>query len=226
MDYSHRRPDGSVRQVSDSLMAEFKTKHGRLVYDASGIYPDLSTPDKSYNNITYSLVSKMLHFDFATHYRSSHPVIPAARKFELTDADYEDFIKFLAGRDYGYITKSEKNLQELKTQALKEKYFDEIKSEYEALERRLQENKKDDLVRYKAEIKEVLEAEIVARYYFQSGKMEASFKSDSSIKEAVRVLKDKKLYAVILKGDGPYKTIGKPKSVAFVKSDNTAGSTH
>jgi carboxyl-terminal processing protease len=226
MDYAHRKSDGSVAQVSDSLLAEFKTKHGRLVYDGSGIYPDLLTSDKHYNNITYSLVSKMLHFDFATHYRSTHPVIPAARKFQMSDAEYDEFVKFLAARDYGYTTKSEKNLQELKSQALKEKYFDSIKNEYEALERRLQENKKDDLVRYKAEIKEVLEAEIVARYYFQTGKMEASFKTDSDIKEALRVLNNNKLYTNILKGDGPYKTIGKPKSVAYVKSLNTTDASN
>lgn len=217
LDYSQRNADGSGSRISDSLMTEFKTRHGRSVFDGSGIHPDLATPEKQYNNISYSLVNKHLPFDFATQYRISHPSLPAPRAFRMSDADYNEFIKFLANKDYSYTTRSEKNLQELKAIAMKEKYFDDIKQEYAALESKLQQHKKDDLIRYKEEIREILEEEIASRYYFQSGKLEASFKSDGDLKEAARVLGDKKLYATILKGEGTYKIIGKP--VAFVKSD-------
>lgn len=218
MDYSHRNANGGVTQISDSLMHEFKTRHGRLVYDGSGIYPDVATPETQYSNITHSIISKMLHFDFATHYRNTHPVLPTSRKYKMSDAEYAQFLKFIADRDYSYTTKSEKHLQDFKIQSIKEKTFDNIKKELEALETRLQENKKDDLIKNKEEIKEVLEAEIVARYYYQSGKVEASFKNDTDLKEALRVLNNKKLYADILRGDGTYKVIGKPKSVAYVNS--------
>lgn len=224
MDYTNRQANGSVSQISDSLMTEFKTRHGRLVYDASGIHPDIATPAKQYTNVTYSIISKMLHFDYATYYRRTHPNLPAARNYKMSDTEYDEFVEFLSGRDYSYTTKSEKNLQELKNLIVKENYFDSIKSEYAALEARLLRNKKDDLIRSKEEIKEILEAEIVSRYFFQTGKLEASFKSDTSIKEALRVMNDRKLYAIILKGDGPYKIIGKPKSVAYVKTE-AAGSS-
>ena len=225
LDYAHRRADGSVAQISDSLKAEFKTRHGRFVYDGSGIHPDIITPAKQYANITYSIISKMLHFDYATYYRSTHPVLPAARYYKMSDAEYDEFVKFLSGRDYSYTTKSERNLQELKKLAEKENYFDSIKNEYAALEARLLRNKKNDLIRSKAEIKEILEAEIVSRYFFQNGKLEASFKNDLGIKEALRVIRDNKLYTIILRGDGPYKIIGKPKSVAFVKNNSADPST-
>jgi carboxyl-terminal processing protease len=220
LDYSHRNADGSVSKISDSLMTEFKTRHGRSVYDGSGIHPDLPTAEKHYNNISYSIVNKQLHFDFATQYRATHPTLAAARSFKMSEADYQAFVKFLSNKDYSYTTRSEKNLQELKAIAIKEKYFDSIKDEYTALEHKLQQNKKDDLIRYKDEIRELLEEEIASRYYFQSGKLEASFKSDDDLKEAVRVLNDKKLYATILKGEGAYKTIGKP--VAFAKPGTSA----
>jgi carboxyl-terminal processing protease len=216
LDYSHRNADGSGSKISDSLMTEFKTRHGRSVYDGSGIHPDLATAEKHYNNISYSIVNKLLHFDFATQFRASHPGLAPARNYRLSDAEYNEFVKFLSGKDYSYTTRSEKNLQELKAIAIKEKYFDNIKEEYTALAHKLQQNKKDDLVRYKEEIRELLEEEIASRYYFQSGKLEASFKSDQDLKEAVRVLNDRKLYATILKGEGAYKTIGKP--VAFVNA--------
>ena len=162
-------------------------------------------------------MSKMLHFDYATQYRASHAILPDARSFKLSDAEYQDFVRFLQNKDYTYTTKSEKNLQELKSIALKEKYFESIKTEYAALEKKLLDNKKDDLTRYKDELKEILEEEIASRYYFQRGELEASFKTDAGVKEALRVLQNKKLYATILNGEGPYKTIGKP--VAFVKTN-------
>jgi carboxyl-terminal processing protease len=224
LDYSHRNADGSVSKISDSLMTEFKTRHGRSVYDGSGIHPDVATAEKHYNNISYSIVNKLLHFDFATRYRATHPSLPAARSYRMSDADYNEFVKFLADKDYSYTTRSEKNLQELKAIAIKEKYFDHIKEEYTALEKKLQQNKKDDLIRYKEEIREILQEEIASRYYFQSGKLEASFKNDEDLKEAVRVLNDRKLYATILKGEGTYKTIGKP--VAFLKSDDNSAESN
>ncbi|QNF32489.1 S41 family peptidase [Adhaeribacter swui] len=220
LDYTHRNLDGSVRRISDSLMAEYKTANGRSVYDGSGIYPDLITKEKNYHNIAYSIISKSLHFDYATRYRATHATIPDARNFNLSNADYQDFIKYLADKKYDYTTKSEKNLEELKAIAEKEKYFDDIKEEYSALKSKLAQNKKDDLSRCQNEIKEVLESEIVSRYYFQKGRLEASFRTDPDVKEAIKVLTDKNLYVAILKGHGPYKVIGKPKMDALVNAGN------
>ena len=217
LDYTHKNTDGSASKVSDSLRTEFKTRGGRLVYDANGIHPDVIAAEKSYNNIAYSIISKMLHFDFATQYRVTHPTLPPARSFKLSDAEYQEFVQFLQDKDYNYTTKSEKNLQELKNIALKEEQFESIKTEYEALEKKMLDNKKDDLTRHKEELKAILEKEIASRYYFQRGELEASFKTDVGLKEALRVLQNKKLYTTILNGEGAYKTIGKP--VAFVKAN-------
>ncbi|RDC65382.1 S41 family peptidase [Adhaeribacter pallidiroseus] len=218
LDYTHRNQDGSVRKISDSLMAEYKTANGRSVYDGSGIYPDLITKEKTYHNVAYSLISKSLHFDYATRYRAAHASIPSARTFSLSNADYQEFIKYLADKEYSYSTKSEKNLEELKTIAEKEKYFDEIKEEYSALKNKLAQNKKEDLSRCQDEIKEILESEIVSRYYFQKGRLEASFRTDADIREAIKTLADKNLYTAILKGQGSYKIIGKPKMDALVNA--------
>jgi len=40
LDYSHRRDDGTVGSVPDSLKKEFKTTHGRTVLRLGGIDPD------------------------------------------------------------------------------------------------------------------------------------------------------------------------------------------
>jgi len=107
LDYTHRRDDGSVVKVADSLMHEFKTKDGRSVYDGGGIYPDIFVNQEHFANITEALVGKLLIFDYATHYRNTHPALDNVRSFSFSDADYADFVKFLADKNYTYNTGSE-----------------------------------------------------------------------------------------------------------------------
>jgi len=57
----------------------------------------------------------------------------------------------------------------LKKAAEKEKDFDQFQSEYSTLKKKMEEIKRQDLLHHKEEIKDILEEEIVSRYYFQSG---------------------------------------------------------
>nr|WP_231876121.1 S41 family peptidase [Mucilaginibacter sp. L294] len=210
IDYTHRKDDGSVIKVADSAIHEFKTKNGRSVYDGSGIYPDVFIKQERFANITQTLISKLFIFDYATKYRNTHvkPIDPKA--FALTDDDYNDFIKFLDGKNYTYNTVSEKMLNSLKTQATKEKQFTEIQAEYDALKAKMASSKKNDLQLHKDEIKQVVENEIASRYEYEKGRYEANFKYDKELAAAVKVMQDKTQLASILKGVGDYKTIGKP----------------
>jgi len=88
-----------------------------------------------------------------------------------------------------------------------------MKAEYDNLKTKITANKKEDLTKYKAEIKDILEEEIASRYYYQRGRLESSLRDDIELKEAVRVLNDKTLYNSILSGKGDYKVIGKPGEV-------------
>jgi carboxyl-terminal processing protease len=121
IDYTHRKDDGSVVKVADSLIHEYKTKDGRSVYDGSGIYPDVFIKPDHFANITQALIGKLLIFDYATHYRDTHLTITNPRAFTLTDAEYADFVKYVSDKSYNYSTASEKELTNLKTEATKEK---------------------------------------------------------------------------------------------------------
>ncbi|MGZ3872812.1 MAG: S41 family peptidase [Mucilaginibacter sp.] len=210
LDYTHRKDDGSVVKVADSLIHEFKTKDGRSVYDGSGIYPDVFVKQERFANVTQALVGKLLVFDYATHYRATHASIDDSRGFNLSDADYADFVKFLEGKNYSYNTVTEKVLANLKTEATKEKQFSEIQTEYDALKTKMAASKKNDLQLHKDEIKQVLENEIASRYYFEKGRYESNFKYDKELAQAVKVMQDKEMIASILRGEGNYKVIGKP----------------
>jgi len=200
LDYTHRNEDGSVGHVPDSLMKEFKTKGGRSVYDGGGIRPDVQLKPRNLSKITISLEGKEMFFDFATKYRREHATIATADKFRLTDAEYQEFVKWLDGKDYDYTTESEKEMDELKKIATKEKYIDKIQKDFDALKLSLSHNKASDLELFKSEIKQFLEQEIVSRYYFQKGKIQHAISLDEEVKKAVEILGDKDKYSAILTG--------------------------
>lgn len=211
IDYAHRKADGTVVKVADSSMHEFKTKDGRSVYDGSGIYPDIFIKPEHFANITQALVSKLLIFDYATLYRNTHNSISDARSFHLSDADFADFVKYLSNKNYTYTSATERMMNNLKTEATKEKEFDALKPQYDALQAKMNETKKNDLQQNKDEIKQVLENEIVSRYYYEKGRYETNFKYDKDVAQAVKTMQDKGQLAAILNGDGDYKVIGKPQ---------------
>ncbi len=198
LDYTHRNADGSVGKVPDSLMSEFKTKGGRKVFDGGGINPDYTTGITMYSSIAQTLALKYMYFDYATLYHLKNPTIKLAKDFVLSEADYNDFISWLNNKEYDYVTDSERQLEILKEKAEKEKYFDAIKSDYDAVKNKLKGDKNTDLQLHKQEIKWLLENEIVSRYYYQNGRTENSFLSDPEIKTAVRALKDPAIYTSIL----------------------------
>lgn len=200
IDYSQKNEDGSVAKIPDSLKVAFKTKNNRIVYDGGGIEPDIYQDPYEYSNISVSLIIKYLIFDYATKYRSIHNTISTAKEFKVTDEIYTDFISFISNKEYDYFTKSEESLKELKLNAEKEKYYEDIKSEYFALESKMVHNKKEDLEKFKDEIKELLKQEIVSRYYFQKGRQEAYLSFDQELKKALEILKDSSTYNGLLNG--------------------------
>lgn len=200
LDYSHRDEDGEVQAVPDSLIKEFETKNGRKVKDGQGIMPDIELDRKKYSQILSALVSKNLIFDYATDYFYKHPSIAPANEFSLTDEEYKDFMKFLDGKDYNYTTKSEKILEDLEKTAQAEKYFSDVENEYKQLKDKIFHNKSEDLITFKAEIKEQLENEIVSRYYYQKGRIIYSLNQDENVMEAKKLFENKQQYDGILGG--------------------------
>ena len=200
LDYSHRNEDGSVGKVPDSLLTEFSTRAGRKVFDGGGILPDVSMDASKLSNISVSLLNKNLIFDYATRYRRTHPEIASVNDFVLTDADFNDFANFLSDKDYDYTTRSEKAMEDLKKNSEDEKYYTDIQREYEALKLKLAHNKQADVEKNKNEILQLLEEEIISRYYYQSGRIETALQHDAELKKAMEIIHDQSVYSSILKG--------------------------
>jgi carboxyl-terminal processing protease len=191
INYAERNEDGSVKRIPDSLKNSFKTKYNqRTVYDGGGIDPDIEVEPERLSKITISLITKNLMSDYANEYRAKHEKISDAVSFTLSESEYNDFVSWVSKKDYDYTTNSEKLLDELKTSSEKEKYFEVIKDDFEAMKKTMMHDKQHDLQKEKTQLKSLLEEEIVSRYYLNTGRIQASFKSDVELKKALELLNE------------------------------------
>lgn len=198
LDYSHRREDGSVASVPDSLKQAFKTAHGRVVYDGGGIDPDIEVENLSSHPLAQVLLERGFIFDFATEYVYKNPAPVSPREFRLSDEEYNRFVSWMKGKDYSYKSYVEYGILELIAEAKKEKYYDGLKAELDQISHRLEESKKNELTVFKDEIRKLLEEEIVSRHYLEKGRIEAAFKYDPEVKKAIEVLHDQGQYRKLL----------------------------
>ena len=185
-------------KIPDSLAVAFKTKNGRTVYDKGGVEPDVITQDSLLSDILFTLVTNNLIFDFANDYRAKHETIPPADKFRIDDQLYAEFVDFLKDMDYSYKSETEEVLEKLKKSAENEKLFSSIEPYYNQLLKKLEEEKKNDLQKYKAEICSYLASEIAVRYYYQKGRIINMLNEDPDIAMAKSVLLDTQRYNSIL----------------------------
>ena len=196
LDYSNRNEDGSVGIIPDSLITEYTTRNGRKVYDGGGINPDITTDLDLPGNLIVSLFRERLFFDFATDFRINNPSIPL--DFVCSDVNFNEFKEYISDKEYTYKTKTELKLEELKSKAEEEDYFNEFSEEFNVLSQKYHNNKKDDISKSKDKVKEILTAEIMSRYYYQKGRIKAGLFFDADVTRAIKILKNKDEYNAIL----------------------------
>ncbi len=195
LDYSHRNADGSVGKIPDSLISEFKTKKGRIVYDGGGINPDMKIKDAEYSKIVSELYVNDYCFDFATQFKLKNKNIPSAKDFKITDDVYEEFINFVVSKNFKYTSDTEEQLQALKKTAEEEKMFKDIESEYNLIINKINKEKvRTNLLEFKEDISKLLKSEILIRYYYHRGQIEGMLKDDAEIIEAVKILNNQTQY--------------------------------
>lgn len=200
IDYSRRYTDEAPGKAADSLRKPFKTRNGRIVYDVSGIDPEIEITEKKYKSITEELINQQIIFDFATEYYFKHPTIEEARKFKLSEADYQDFVTFAKSKAFTYETPAEKELIKMKRLLEEENHFEEVKGELNNFKTKLKSTKEGELTQNKAEISEVIAAEIIKRYYYRRGMIESGFENDPYIREAVEAISNTTIYRKYLSG--------------------------
>jgi len=199
IDYSHKKD--TIQTKTDTLGKPFKTLGGRTVYEGHGITPDVKVNRDPYATATAYLYGKNYIFDYANKYYSEHSSIDSANRFKIDETTYNDFVNFVKDKGFSYTTESEKAVEKLKKVAKEEGYLKQIETQIKQLEKDLAADKANDLMKNRADIEELLVSEIVSRYYYQKGRIEAALQDDPDLQRAFEILlntNDKNEYHTIL----------------------------
>ena len=198
LEYYDREDGKRPEAIADSLITIFKTKNGRDVIDGRGVEPDIEVDVKEFSRLTGTVYGNSFVFDYATEYYYAHPSISAAADFKLTDAEYKDFKTYVLKQDFTYSTASEEMLKKMKEAAEEEGFYEDASAEYDALLQKVVPSKERDLEKFKSELTQLLENEIVSRYHYQRGRAEHAFNYDEDMKEVSRIFENLKEYNTIL----------------------------
>lgn len=198
IDQGNQKEEKIKEKINSDVPQEvFKTKAGRIVYEGSGITPDMEAEQLSLAPITVSLLKKGLIFDYATRFKAQYNRIAPARAFVFSDTQYRLFVAWLQDKDYAYTIEPE--IDELLQKAQDESYTDDIKKQITALKSQVQRQKMVDLQKFKAEIKLLLQQDIITRYYFQEGAIKAILPHDQAVQKACALFQDMPQYHQLLK---------------------------
>ena len=111
------------------------------------------------------------------------------------------FHKFKSGFTFDPVSK--KQFAELVKTAKFEGYYEGAKAAFDSLESKLNHDVAFALDRNEKVVRQILESDIIAAYYYQAGAIEAGLNYDNQLKEAVRLLKNPEEYKKVL---APQKT--------------------
>jgi carboxyl-terminal processing protease len=198
LDYTHRKDDGSVDKVADSLKVAFKTKGGRKVFDGGGLDPDVEVPNDLLGPVAEVMSNAGLIFEYASKYCNEKTQKPVLKNFKLSDKEYQDFLAWTKEQKFYYTTPLERSAKDLIEAAKNERFYPEVEAELNRLKAKIESNKDNDLLRFKTEISQLLEEQIAFHYSLTEGQAEVSMAHDSEIMEAKKVLLDQAAYKNIL----------------------------
>jgi len=137
-------------------------------------------------------------FDYVVDYIAKHPTIAPATEFHLTDADWQEFKERVVKSGFTFDPVSKKQFAELVKTAKFEGYYEGAKAAFDSLESKLNHDVAFALDRNEKVVRQILEADIIAAYYYQAGAIEAGLNYDNQLKEAVRLLKNPEEYKKVL----------------------------
>ena len=209
---NYKHSGGGYREhIPDSLTKVFYTAGGREVRDGGGIKPDIEVKADTIPNIAFYLSatgqdSTEVMFDYVVDYIAKHPQIAKPSEFHLTDADWEEFKARVIKSGFTYDPVSKKQLEQLVKTAQFEGYYDDAKEAFDNLEKKLNHDVAVDLEKHKQVLLQVIEADIIAAYYYQAGSIESGLQYDRQVKEAQRLLKNQEEYKKILAPKKPKET--------------------
>ncbi len=197
LDYTHKDADGKAIRIDAKDYNAFKTRKGRTVYDGGGILPDVVLEESKQSTIADALQRNDAIFNYITTYYYKNPNLGNTLP-KITDADFEDFKKFLKKEDFEFDTETEKALKVMYEAAVKEKIDENIAPEYKQLLTALQKSEEKELNEHKNEIKKLMLDEAIKRYQYKEGLYKYYTTSNPEIIKATALLNNTTEYNKIL----------------------------
>lgn len=198
INYLHDREQKDVN-IPDSLINEFTTRNGRKVYDGKGLMPDVKIEPEYISTFAVLLYNLGFIEDYLDEWMRKHPDMKVDNKtFSISDADYEEFVRFMADKEVPYQSQTRDALERLKKMAKEERYDEAFAEDLKQIESKLKDQKMDNLRNYKAEITDLINSDVVLRHNYFEGVVEYNLRADSTVWKAVELLRDGERYNKIL----------------------------
>jgi carboxyl-terminal processing protease len=189
--------NGEPKHIPDERRARFKTRNGRQVLDGGGVKPDILLDPITDDGIVKALIEEFVLFDYVTQWTQAHPTIDSVDVFDFTD--FAGFEAYLQQRNFQYNSAAEKVLADFKAKAAAEGL--DLTAQLKQMEADIDAAQQAELQRYRDDIIDLIEKEIVGRYYYQRGKVQMGLRNDAEVAEAIELLNDPERYRGILNGE-------------------------
>ena len=193
----NRKEDGSAIRVKENEYKAFKTKNRRTVYDGGGINPDIVIGSEFSNKYIESVLNSSMVFDYSNHYYHNN-TLDSFEEFHLSTKDFEEFKELSLEEKYNADDKIQSEINQLKKVTNKEGFI-EMDARFDVLKTALHQSKLKLIDEFKNEIVQVLEGEIIKRYFYREGMYAYFIATNEDVFEAQEILNDQNKYQKILK---------------------------
>jgi len=200
IDYYGQYTDQGAKEIPDTLCKAYKTKNGRKVMDGSGVAPDIKVEIPKPSSFTQGLIDQKMFFSYCNWYQLKNDSIAPPKDFVFSDEDFDQFVAFLKTQNYNFESKTEKSLAALETSSNDEGLGDQAIAYFNTIRKKIDTYQSSELEKHRKEIKKLLGYELIGRYYYQSGKTEATLHADPFILESIKLFGDPSRYREILSG--------------------------
>jgi len=194
LEYYDNVNENHSKEIPDSLLQKFKTKNGREVIDGRGIEPDVKIEDSLFSDITRALLTQNTIFLYANDYVAKNETLSSPESYVFTEKDMKDFIGFLEKSNFMYESTSEKYMSKLKAELEQKNQFAKVEPAFLELQKKLKIPFQDFILAHTEEIGNLMENEIIGRYYYQKGKNIHAFRKDPVTKSAIDLLQNLEQY--------------------------------
>ena len=189
--YGDRDEHGDAKVKADSTLKVFRTANGRPVLEGRGVFPDVEIEKDYMSYVLAGLMDNDLLFDFAL---SRDFTIEDPSTYTLSEEDWEAFIVFVesefsnGNRETPYQAESEALLGFLEEVMDDDGILASNEEALNALQLSVSPNIREDLTRFKDQIKKSLEEEIVFQKTNTTGLFEYQLPRDPNAIKAVELL--------------------------------------